>query len=309
MARVFMPIRRSTMVQTATMVTPAREFLVELTGEETVRRMERMLDRKPMTQIDWRGIKRIIANQLRDNNVSRPYNKNAAYAIATLAMPKINRPARKTMKDVFAQGGDFEVDFPQNGNWCFAPDVASTPGVLLPLPKEPSTPEGVINPKPEPKTTPFKPEPKPDPEDIDSVKWIPWWAHRAKKPLMEALLRGYRFADGSEAMDRNVIFCSSYRVRDQLVRLMLHAGYSVSFYFRIAAGEVSTVLWGKRVIYAKHDGWGIKYHKHDDGERFPSRAARVLFHKSESVITKKYTGPGWTCAEIKFQGAHAPSTP
>ena len=62
MARVFKPIKRSVHAQNATMVPHAREFLVELTDEGTVDRMERMLERKPMTKIDWHGIKRIIAD-------------------------------------------------------------------------------------------------------------------------------------------------------------------------------------------------------------------------------------------------------
>ena len=59
---------------------------------------------------------------------------------------------------------------------------------------------------------------------------LPWWVLQRCSPAhLRALLKGYWRADGGSEAQRSVLFTSSVTLRDELVILCLHAGYTASF--------------------------------------------------------------------------------
>ena len=96
------------------------------------------------------------------------------------------------------------------------------------------------------------------PEPIKSAKWLAPWAWDLPSDLCRAILAGLRCADGSEAGNLNIIWTSSARFRDEVVRLALHAGYSATASRVYKAGEVRSLVNGAPVV-AKHDGWRVNY--------------------------------------------------
>jgi DNA-directed RNA polymerase II subunit RPB2 len=93
-----------------------------------------------------------------------------------------------------------------------------------------------------------------------SAKWFAAWAWRLRIELTRAVIAGLRRADGSESADLNVIYTSSVRFRDEVVRLCLHAGYAAHFFnvrrdsdvwavsYREGAAHANPALSGKRDI-------------------------------------------------------------
>jgi DNA-directed RNA polymerase II subunit RPB2 len=97
------------------------------------------------------------------------------------------------------------------------------------------------------------------PEDIKSAKWMSPWVWNLSDSLSRSILVGLRFADGCEAADRNVIWTSSTRFRDEVMRLALHAGYSSHFTMQHNVGDVKGEDKEGRPIVARHIGWKISY--------------------------------------------------
>ncbi len=101
-------------------------------------------------------------------------------------------------------------------------------------------------------------------EGIKSAKWLPWWCWRLTIRLSRAVIGGLRLATPasphrtSEVGDCNTIWTSSARFRDELVRLMLHAGYSVHFTPEYVAGAHRGFIDGKAVV-ANHTSWKVCY--------------------------------------------------
>ena len=77
--------------------------------------------------------------------------------------------------------------------------------------------------------------------------------------MAKSILSGLRFADGCEKADRNMIWTSSLRFRDEIVRLALHAGYSAHFGLQYSEGTVNGTDVEGRPIIARHDSWKISY--------------------------------------------------
>ena len=77
--------------------------------------------------------------------------------------------------------------------------------------------------------------------------------------LARSILVGLRFADGCEAADRNVIWTSSARFRDEIMRLALHAGFSAHFTIQHLAGDIKGEDKNGRPIVAQHIGWKVSY--------------------------------------------------
>ena len=63
-------------------------------------------------------------------------------------------------------------------------------------------------------------------EDIKSAKWFMNWVWTLNKSHLRSILSGLRRADGCEAFNGNLIYTSSVRFRDEIMRVCLHAGYA-----------------------------------------------------------------------------------
>jgi DNA-directed RNA polymerase II subunit RPB2 len=98
-----------------------------------------------------------------------------------------------------------------------------------------------------------------EPEDIKSAKWLAPWVWEVSSSLARSILVGLRFADGCEAADRNVIWTSSARFRDEIMRLALHAGFSTHFTIQHMAGDIKGEDKSGRPIVAQHIGWKVSY--------------------------------------------------
>lgn len=98
-----------------------------------------------------------------------------------------------------------------------------------------------------------------EPEDIKSAKWMASWVWTLSSDLAKSLLSGLRFADGCEKADRNVIWTSSSRFRDEIMRLALHAGYSSHFTVQHPIGKICGKDKDGREIIARHTSWKVSY--------------------------------------------------
>ena len=90
----------------------------------------------------------------------------------------------------------------------------------------------------------------PDAEDINSAKWIPYWAKKWLSMLQcRLLLRGLRFADGNQSEEDGstdssrgtnapLIYTSSARFRDEILLLAIDAGYAVRFAQKTRADQL-----------------------------------------------------------------------
>lgn len=77
---------------------------------------------------------------------------------------------------------------------------------------------------------------------------------RLEQKYLRAILTGMRRASGSEATDRNEIITSSVRLRDDIMRMCIHAGYSAIFNI---ADKKETQSGG---AIDPHDLWCVSYH-------------------------------------------------
>lgn len=98
-----------------------------------------------------------------------------------------------------------------------------------------------------------------EPEDIKSAKWLAPWVWYLNSQNAKSVLTGLRFADGCEKAGRNVIWTSSSRFRDEIMRLALHAGYSAHFGVHHEVGKICGHDAEGREIIARHISWKISY--------------------------------------------------
>lgn len=98
-----------------------------------------------------------------------------------------------------------------------------------------------------------------EPENIKSAKWMAPWVWNLSAEMAQSILSGLRFADGCEKADRNVIWTSSIRFRDEIVRLAIHAGYSAYFTIQHNIGQVCGTDKEGRDIVARHISWRVSY--------------------------------------------------
>jgi calcium/calmodulin-dependent protein kinase I len=129
-------------------------------------------------------------------------------------------------------------------------------------------------------------------ESVASAKWFPAWAWqldvRAKREIIEGIRRG----DGKCAQDKYVIWTSSVRFRDELVRMLLMAGYTARFRCEYLAGTYRGTIDGHRIV-ARNDSWCVMYAEHD-GTGSGSEAARPVLYKSRGDIREReYSGRVW----------------
>ena len=125
-----------------------------------------------------------------------------------------------------------------------------------------------------------------EPENIKSAKWMAPWVWKLPADLASSVLTGLRYADGSEKANRNIIWTSSVRFRDEIVRLALHAGYSAYFGIQHHVGDVCGTDKRGIEIVARHTSWRISYTN-------TARASEPVLHAKNDVKKVKYTGLTW----------------
>ena len=124
------------------------------------------------------------------------------------------------------------------------------------------------------------------PEDIKSAKWMAPWVWNLSGNLARSILAGLRFADGCEKADRNVIWTSSARFRDEIMRLTLHAGYSAHFTIQHNVGDIKGEDKDGRLIVARHIGWKVSYTD-------TSRGAEPTLNVQRDMKKVPYDGRTW----------------
>jgi len=125
-----------------------------------------------------------------------------------------------------------------------------------------------------------------EPEAIKSAKWMAPWVWTLSSELARSLLAGLRFADGCEKADRNVIWTSSARFRDEIVRLALHAGYSSHFGPQHQIGDICGEDKEGREIAARHISWKVSYTD-------TLRGAEPLLNVHRDIKRVSYAGLTW----------------
>ena len=124
-----------------------------------------------------------------------------------------------------------------------------------------------------------------EPEQIKSAKWLAPWVWTLSCDLARSVLSGLRFADGCEKADRNIIWTSSARFRDEIIRLALHAGYSSHFTIQHPIGMIKGVDSEGREIVARHIGWKITYTN--------NRGAEPTLNTKRDIKKTTYNGRTW----------------
>ena len=121
-------------------------------------------------------------------------------------------------------------------------------------------------------------------EEIKSSKWLLSWArHRLGKALARRLIAGLRLADGDCANVAQVgedgcavIYTSSAHFRDEVMQLMVHAGFSAVFH---DAGHIATV-----------PSWRIEYNETLGSGSF---GAQPVFRPAKDMEKRVHNGPLW----------------
>jgi len=124
------------------------------------------------------------------------------------------------------------------------------------------------------------------PEAIKSAKWMAPWVWNVPCSLAKSVLSGLRFADGCEKADRNMIWTSSSRFRDEIMRLALHAGYSAHFGIQHSEGTICGADINGNDIIARHDSWKVSYTN-------TSRASEPVLNAHRDIKKTMYHGRTW----------------
>ena len=125
-----------------------------------------------------------------------------------------------------------------------------------------------------------------NPEKIKSAKWMAPWVWNLSANMARSILVGLRFADGCEKANRNIIWTSSSRFRDEIVRLAIHAGYSVNFKIQHNINDVCGHDKEGREIIARHVSWSISYTD-------TPRGSEPVLNVARDVKKTAYDGRTW----------------
>jgi hypothetical protein len=131
---------------------------------------------------------------------------------------------------------------------------------------------------------------KMQPESIESAKWFPSWAWQLGQREMRALIDGVRRVDAKWAQDEKVVWTSSVRFRDELVRMLLMAGYTARFRCEYTAGSARGTV-DERVVVARHDSWAVMYAENDNTPAGSKLARPVLFKARGELRERDVHGP------------------
>ena len=94
---------------------------------------------------------------------------------------------------------------------------------------------------------------------ISIHKFLPEWAFQLSKRQAQLLLHSLMLGDGHWTKTARAYYTSSIRLRDDVQRLCLHAGYAGDVHFRFPAGTTATKKDGS-IIKSTVDSWRIQIH-------------------------------------------------
>ena len=133
-------------------------------------------------------------------------------------------------------------------------------------------------------------------EGKKSAKWIPYWLWVVSVALIKEFLEGFRRGDGDFAkkpdgrQGTNTIYTSSTRYRDQLLMLMIMAGFAPRFTLKRRAGTIVQPIYGAETApICNHDGWTITYPPTESSSYNPP-TLRI----DTDVHGVEYSGKTWT---------------
>ena len=115
-----------------------------------------------------------------------------------------------------------------------------------------------------------------------SAKWFYSWAFQLNPRCLRLVIEGLLMADG-DTVSKNRIYTSCIRFRDELMRILLHAGYSPYFVrYRKADTVVNTPLnhSQRTPVTSTVDGWAV----------FLGQGTRANLRKARDVSTFEFTG-------------------
>lgn len=129
-------------------------------------------------------------------------------------------------------------------------------------------------------------------ERIKSAKWLWRWVTKVLNPAQcRLIIAGLRRADGSSRQGDKVLYTSSVSFRDEIIVLLIHAGFTAYFELQCERGSFQG---GERRIQATRDAWRVCWAdtKTANGVRAfqPSMACG-------DVKVEKYNGRTW-CVEV-----------
>ena len=128
------------------------------------------------------------------------------------------------------------------------------------------------------------------PEGVKSAKWFWHWVWTLDKARLRRVLDGLWRAEGIWSRKDKTIYTSSARFRDELVRVLLMAGYSARFAAHYVAGA------DRGIATAKHTSWAVKFAEPDSANGVAACMPSLTKVRGE-VRERTYTGRTW-CFEM-----------
>ena len=127
---------------------------------------------------------------------------------------------------------------------------------------------------------------------LKSAKWLANWVWGLSTDHLRLVLRGIWRSDGAWSSKVQIIWTSSIRFRDELVRLMLMAGYTARFGCHYKKGTNRGIGAQDKPIIATADNWWIRWSAATSAGG--KKAAWPTLDKARGEITEiEYTGRVW----------------
>lgn len=225
-------------------------LLTELLGEESVQGIRRHLTKSA----SWLPVKHIVLSKLKASGRQPPYPASLFAALALFYRSVVMHQGITKRVEYTAMRKCLPPQIPEPIGKIHVLDVEAARRDLLPRVADRNA--GDASRKPESKRS-------------EAEKWLPWWAFALSKQFARAIIDGYRAARGKETSGLNYLWTASSRFRDELIRLCLHAGFSVHFELRRPrAGTVADIEFdggNEFVTRAKHDLWEVAYASRESG--------------------------------------------
>lgn len=112
-------------------------------------------------------------------------------------------------------------------------------------------------------------------DGVKPVAWLLWWVFHLSQSQSRKVIEGLRMADGgADEEGCAAIYTSSACFRDQLMRLMLHAGFSAVFHLHASTAP----------------RWRVEY---NDATASGVFSSQPTFDSTTDVSTRTHVGPVW----------------
>lgn len=154
-----------------------------------------------------------------------------------------------------------------------------------------------------------------------SSKWFFSWVYQLNTEQVRNIIEGYRIADGDFADNNKTLYTSSVSFRDELVHLLINAGYTAFFNKKYSAGDIRAYYkeyqnndsklcaissyikmtekeresW--KPVRANFDGWTVSYAEPDSSPSGIQCSYPVLYAPTEVRRNDNYSGRVW-CVQV-----------